>query len=258
MINKYSSLPACSDNKGFTVFYMGDDQYFQTFNDVSEFISFYRYIPKGMKHYYEVISTDYRKMIVDIDEYISLDNLFILKQRLMNIFYELFEIETIPVIFDSSNKNKYSYHIIVPSYSFTRETCMYILYVLDSKFCDQGVYKTIQFFRIEGSTKIDQNRYKYLLNYDKISIYLEHFLVTPYNSKKINKTITLLKSPVYQKNSLTNIDLTSFKLRKARKGFILLDRVSPGYCQIHNRIHHKENAYLIYTTKWMFKCFRDQ
>lgn len=257
MINKYSSLSVCPD-KGFTVFYMGDEQYFQTFNCISEFMFFYQYIPKGMKHYYEVISTDYRKMVIDIDEYISLEDLFMLKQRLMDILYELFEIETMPVIFDSSNKNKYSYHIVIPSYSFTRETCMYILYVLDSKFCDQSVYKTIQFFRIEGSTKINQNRYKYLLNYNKISIYLGHFLVTPYNSRKINKTITLLKSSICQGDSITDIDLINFKVRKASKGFILLDRVSPGYCQIHNRIHHKENAYLTYTTKWVFKCFRDQ
>lgn len=245
----------------FTVFYYGEQRYFQVFEDPKKFISFYRTVPKSLRCYYEVIRGNIRKLIIDIDVVITEDEILELRHDLQVIIYAYREQLTFPIVFKSTGQ-KISYHLVVPDIEFTIEECKHIISLLDpeEKYCDRSVYKPTQLFRIEGSTKFGQSRYKYVLYKDALSQddqdILAGFAYVKTNANVITSTsYTFRNTPVYSSLSIDN----QFKIRKQVSPYLIsLSRTSPGYCPICKRVHEHENAYLVYKDeKWEYRCFRN-
>ncbi len=121
--------------------------------------------------------------------------------------------------------------------------------------CDRSVYKSVQLFRIEGSTKHGENRCKYLYGEENISECIELFLAycpdfrKPKNYTK-NDTLDYSKIPDYDHYTTG---------KRVNNNLIHLKRNSPGYCNLCKRTHDKENAYTIFSKgEWRFHCFRNQ
>jgi hypothetical protein len=252
--NRLDDIPIEYTNY-FTVCYMGQTRFFQVFESPESFAKYYKNIPVSMRYYYEVIRKDIRKLIIDIDEYVTVDEILDIRDILRNLIYQKKKCLTFPIIFDSSNERKSSYHIVVPDIDFSLEECKYIINILDpmSVYCDKSVYKSNQLFRIEGSTKYGEKRYKYILDTDSISEDLTRGLAF------VNYGTVLLSKKESELYNISNYNINDqFKIRRQISPILIsLTRISPGMCPICKRIHEHENAYLIYRRKqWKFCCFR--
>jgi len=286
---KYYSLssipfPLCSR---FIVFFSGKTKYFLTFKDKKEFISEYKKIPDFLRHYYEVISTKLRKMVLDIDIPLTEQEIVYIKEELERLILFLTGKHVVNLVFKSSDSKKTTYHIVVPKLMFTIQECKYIADQLDSReeIFDRGVYKRIQFFRIEGSTKYRERRYKYLLNRGEISEYIYEGLVGDVCNRKTHEECNLYHKTL-STCSINNIEIEEnylklqneynflnieninemfpeirgqFRVRKqVTKCLINLSRVNQGYCPLCKRIHENENGYIVFKKgRWNLYCFRN-
>jgi len=281
MIKYYSldSIPFSICSK-FVVFFSGETRYFLVFQNKHHFISEYKKKPSFSRHYYEVISTEFRKMVLDIDIFLTEKEIIYVNQELERLIFFLTKEKVSNLIFRSADSKKTTYHIVVPKLMFTVEECKYIVNKLDSKqeLFDRGVYKKIQFFRIEGSTKYQEKRYKYLLNEDKISEQVFEGLVGDKCCKKekckycYNQSISNnkhnfvfnLSKNIKSSNTEVVDNLfpkikNQFRIRnQVDKYLISLTRINKGYCPLCERIHEKENGYIVFKKgKWNFYCFRN-
>lgn len=244
-----NDIPDALLNK-FTIFYMGSEKYFQTFESPERFIRFYKSVPKRLRHYYEVIRKERRKLIIDIDANISEEEIVYIKDKLEAL------IESRAVIFSSCSLTKTSYHIVAPYLEFHVDDCKRIIEHLDpfGHICDRSVYKNNQFFRIEGSTKYGEYRFKYLLGTNKLSSMSKYFAYTSYITtvKHLHPTKTYTTNNIHIPNC--------YKIRSyVSDSLISLTRIMPGTCTECKRHHDKENGYLIYNNiddYWEFRCFR--
>jgi len=277
------------------VFFSGETKYFLTFKDKKEFISKYKKIPDSLRHYYEVISTRLRKMVLDIDIPLTEQEIVYVKEELEKLIFFLTEERVVNLVFKSSDSKKTTYHIVVPKLMFTTRECKYIADQLDSRqeIFDRGVYKRIQFFRIEGSTKYRERRYKHLLNREELSEYIYEGLVGDVCNRKTHKECNSYYSILSSRStnnieedylelhneckiinkpsksiSFPNIESINkmfpeirgqFKVRKqVTKCLINLSRVNQGHCPLCKRIHENENSYIVFKKgRWNLYCFRN-
>ena len=233
----------------FTVFYMGFENYYQTFDNINTFCEYYRYIPRSRRKYYEVVRTNIRKMILDIDKYFDIEDIYRIGAELSNIIYEKYKIPPNLIYYTSS---LYKYHIVVSNISFTTSMCKYLKFLLDpyNNICDGSVYKSVQMIRMEGSAKI--NMHKYVIGCDRISDNI-CFISTPADNIVYEEMISPQMSYYSDSSSIPR----HFKIRKKSGNLILLDRLYPAFCTECNRVHDRENAYMyFYDGSWRFGCFR--
>lgn len=248
---KYRQICDIPDSliNNFTVCYMGKEVYFQVFESPSRFIKLYSIIPKYSRHFYEVIRKDKRKFILDIDVNVS-------EKYIIDLAHYLEYYMGTIAIFTSCSETKTSYHLVAVDSEYTIDQCKNIVNKLDpyNELCDRSVYKINQLFRIEGSTKYGEKRYKRLLNSQKdLSDNITDYFAYTHSRVDICK--------VKKRQNIHNLNLPIPKEYIIRKyvsdTLISLKRVSSGTCIQCNRVHDSENAYLFYSNnQWNFRCFR--
>lgn len=157
------------------IIHRNDKRSFTSFSSIESFTSWYLTIPSQYRCFDEVV-TSYRKFILDIDcrdvDSIDWDTMiYYCKSQIMSHFND-------PniMIYNSHSTDILSSHIIVTNYMMDYNMCYSIassLYdsipVLYSRYIDMGVYKKVQFMRLEGSRKQSSNRYLYLSGCNRIS-----------------------------------------------------------------------------------------
>lgn len=268
----------------------GEYKGYYLFHSLNSFYQWYQKIPIHKRNFHEVIVEGYQKFRMDIDEYTS--NLDILITLISKLFTQWFKINPTIEIFD----NETTYHLVISNMYFKdayicKKICEEIEYYLLSEYeiqmnIDRSIYSTNHCFRIEGSTKSGETRYKKNRNHDDIidfdafskgiikyitnctladnsdlfpslntqysnSLYKDSESFSMYGSHTMSHTLNDYKD---------KYDPSIFKIRKKSYNrnidIVILDRKKPAYCTICTRIHDKENAY-ISKTNGKFYCFRN-
>ncbi|ORX52869.1 hypothetical protein DM01DRAFT_1336655 [Hesseltinella vesiculosa] len=117
-------------------------------------------------------------------------------------------------------------------------------------------------FRIEGSTKYGQSRWKYVQGHGDISD-ISTFckgLIGYTNGCKMVDTDAIVDyaigSRIYKPildmhqddrpSDMPSLDIPKdFRIRYVQGSMTVLDRIRPGYCNMCARVHDNENAYMI-------------
>lgn len=165
-----------------------------------------------------------------------------------------------------------SHHIVIPGLSMETSGCCHMVatiiqhklyrklpYVADA--IDMGVYKGTQAFRLEGSTKHMQYRWKYLVDTQEISTletFKEGIIGYTIGCKQVDTddivayavNISRVYSPVetmdrHPGERHTIMDTSAFTVRKRMGDMTILDRIRPSYCSRCMRTHDHENAYMV-------------
>jgi hypothetical protein len=242
----------------------GNRRFFLEFASSDEFEQWYMTLAPEEKTMNEVIVSDVRKLIIDIDDpddYKLANQLSFydfeahVTSRIREVFMVLGIGNPHIIIYDMCDDFKISYHAVVTNFTFSARTCKGLCMIICSnqiwdKCVDVGVYKTVQSVRVEGSTKYGQHRWKIRTN--------NHHL--PFASGLLSNTDNTTES-YFTCNIFTygttrihtelrldcpNVDLSQFKRGKLRNNILPLYRVKPGFCAQCNRIHDRENAAIKY------------
>ena len=242
----------------------GNRRFFLEFSSSDEFEQWYTKLAPEEKTMNEVIVSDARKLIIDIDdpEDYKLANILSfydfevhLTSRIQDVFMALGIGNPQIIIYDMCDDYKISYHAVITNFIFSASTCKGLCMIIASgqiwdKCVDVGVYKTVQSVRVEGSTKYGEHRCKNRAN--------NHHL--PFASGLLSDTNKTTKSHITCKinrhfNTYSekekccfqgNIDLSQFKVGKLNNNLLPLYRIKPGFCIQCNRIHDRENAAIKY------------
>lgn len=236
----------------------------------------YKQLPYDKRTCHEVILTDRRKFILDIDH--SNDEYYFymydfkrhITSRIMYVFNEL-DLCKPHIFFYSMCKDEIiSYHVVVTNMTFSAQTCLGLCLLICHEqiwndLVDKSVYKRTQHIRLEGSTKYNQYRWKTLIGLDtpSISKYFQQSILSNINNVK-HSDINITCSKIYQISSNfinTDIDINNlqlnFKVRNIINNCIYLNRIRPSFCVQCNRIHLRENAFLRYiNNSLVFYCWR--
>ncbi|KAK9680028.1 hypothetical protein K7432_016062 [Basidiobolus ranarum] len=256
------------DGRGIIIQHSGNRMY-SKFDNLNAFQHWYLNLKPTQRVFAEIIGTGPQKFRLDLDGDIVDPKLLI--QDVTN-FFELMGHGTPTIQFyDISSPNKLSYHLIVSSHYFLNNISCKIFvdslmqYAKTSKWtlnADTGVYKSVQGFRLEGSTKWQQNRWKYLFGTQQINkrYFCDGLLgiVNPQTMRLITIPHSQLQKHLSSHKSSLGIPShsipTGFKIRQTLdSGLITLDRIKPTFCELCNRTHEHENAYMIDNK---FICFR--
>jgi hypothetical protein len=251
----------------------GTSRSFVRFDNFENFEFWYRQLDPNKRTLSEVIASDTRKLILDIDDPDSamLDKLLMfdferhVTSRIHDVFF-LLDIGTPNVVFYSMcSDDKVSYHAVVSNFMFSAHTCSGLCIIISSgqiwESCvDRSVYKTVQFIRIEGSTKYGEYRWKERLT--EFKSIRDGLLSDPVGTQVSSFTTLVCSSP--KKYSLPySVNLsayiyTQFRIGKQNKNSIVpLYRTKPGFCVQCNRKHDRENAFIkYYPGNPVFICWR--
>jgi hypothetical protein len=231
-----------------------------TWDTMEEFYAHYHRLHPSQRIYNEVIQNGHQKFRLDIDD--RTDNIDDVIDAVKNVFYRITNVKIKIRVYDI----KKSYHIVISNVMFENSGCCHmvanlVLDLLPPNSCiDIGVYKTIQMFRMEGSTKYLQARWKYRIGKQSLSSIskFQESVISYTNGCKMVNTDRLvefaLESGVYKmyyntfngNNSIiTPVIPDEFVIREVKGHMTVLDRIRPSYCNTCHRIHESENAYLI-------------
>ena len=261
----------------------GRSRSFVRFDSFEDFELWYLELDPNKRTLSEVITSDARKLILDID---SPDNLMLDKllmydferhvtSRIHDVFF-LLDIGRPNVIFYSMClDNKISYHVVVSNFVFPAHTCLGLCAIISSgqiwdSCVDRSVYKTVQFMRVENSTKFGEYRWKTRLT--ELGSIRDGLLSDPAGTRVSGFTTSIftpsagLGAKVGGQRKLDSwnyIDASGdikrqFKMGKQNKNFIVpLYRTKSGFCAQCNRIHDRENAFIKYCAgNPTFMCWR--
>lgn len=249
----------------------GDFKGYYFFNSLYSFYEWYRKIPIQKHLFHEIVCKGYQKFRMDIDEYTPYIDIIL--ELISNLFLKWFHIKPTIEIFD----NETTYHLVISNIVFSNnyfclQICEEIEYHLLLNYnlqinIDRGIYSNNHSFRIEGSTKLGETRYKKNRNYKIVDFdsfskgiikyYKNCYFIDRHelfqNSKPANKLC------LHDNLNIDNLyDPSIFKIRNSslRLSIILLNRIKPSFCSICNRVHEKENAFITKFDK-KFHCFRN-
>lgn len=250
---------------------------------------------------YEIIPSDRQKFKVDIDSYTKIDISDIIK--ICNYINELVPKCRLLVYtsngLSSNGKYKWSYHIIEYKYKMINNVqCKDIAATLYNRFkcIDLAVYKSLQMFRLEGSSKLMENRKKRMIAnivYDGVNRetnILDGMVSYVRMCEDLNlplKIYPIVKKPVVTNPVVTNPIVTNPVATRCvtsnvtsndvdnddhtianilTKGscvpfqksnnIIMLKRIRPSYCKVCSRIHDSENPYISTFSKSSLLEFR--
>ena len=253
----------------------GNRRFFLEFASSDEFEQWYMTLAPEEKTINEVIMSDSRKLIIDIDDpddYKLANQLSFydfethVTSRIREVFMVMGIGEPQIIIYNMCDDVKISYHAVVTNFTFSAITCKGLCMIICSnqiwdKCVDVGVYKKVQSVRVEGSTKYGQHRWKNRTNNHNLP-FASGLLSNNDNTTKsyftcnifTHSTIRihtefildsdiLCHSPSMRENS---VDLSQFKRGKIKNNILPLYRVKPGFCTQCNRIHDRENAAIKY------------
>lgn len=252
------------------------DIFYLVCDTVEEFYKHYSRKEPHSRMYNEVIKGT-QKFKLDIDGRIDANTMKYVLKTIRKLFRKLTK-KCKPEIFvyDIST----SHHIIVTNICFQSASSCEMLanaifekvskkFPIAASLIDVGVYKRIQMFRIEGSTKYKQRRWKYLEDEKTLSP-LEVFkkgIVTFVDDCYLidaDKVVdVMLEMDVYKPNDNWKMDMpksfekripTGFIVRKVKGSLTILDRIASSYCSVCNTVHDRENAYMV---GGKFFCFRN-
>lgn len=265
-LNKVPGVFVVSVDRGIQRFYLG-------FSSLDEFERWYVKLPPDERTINEVIRSNTRKLVLDIDgEQNSLLHMFDferhIRSRIHNVFMTL-DIGIPEVILyrmtDGQGEwctKKISYHVVVSNFAFSAHTCLGLCLILSlgqawGKHVDTGVYKGIQCMRIAGSTKYGERRWKWALQGAETEFRrgllscLEGTVLSDVTCNlKYHKIATDFVSPKH-------VDMSQFRAVR-RENIVSLYRIRPGFCPKCKRIHDKENAMIrcLPNGSSVFVCWR--
>lgn len=160
------------------------------FDSIEEFKNYYFSLPKFCRNLYEIILDKPQKLRFDIDIKNVKDSdvkeplelVLDFKKRLE----EKLDTKILLYISNDIEEKKFSCHMVVTGYyAQNHEECFSLCYVLHKladkaliPYIDFAVYNKTQSFRLEGSTKYGDSRYKYLYGNNDISSHFEEGLIT--------------------------------------------------------------------------------
>lgn len=247
----------------------GERRYFLNFKSADDFESWYVDVPLEEKTMNEVVASDMRKLIIDIDggaadpsllDDVSMLMMFDFERHVESRIREVFatlEIGIPDVIMyrmtDESGEvchDKLSYHAVVSNFCFSARTCTGLCMIISSgqawdKCVDTGVYKTVQCVRMEGSTKHGEKRWKWATSNVDFKRGLVSCIENTAKSNIVcNPTCRATRAPSIE---LDNVDMSQFKAGRSACGtYVRLHRIRPGYCPQCDRTHDRENAAVRY------------
>lgn len=167
---------------------------------------------------------------------------------------------------ETDNGYKYSYHIILYTYAvannreakYITSNIIELLPIKYRSYVDINVNKSIQNFRILGSSKCNSTRIKKITHTFKTSDgTLTDTMIVPFNGIRTlsqlcedsdgeeDKDITdvLVKNIIKCVKPLNILD--GHKFRDIKNNTINFDRVKPTHCTLCDEIHHKDNSLVI-------------
>jgi hypothetical protein len=248
----------------------GKKRFFLDFASVHHFERWYSTLHPAEKTMNEVVMSDKRKFIIDIDD--SADTalyMFDFERHVTARIHHVFTMLDIGVpevivynMIDESGDvcyNKLSYHVIVTNFLFSAATCKGLCMIVSSgqvwdKCVDTGIYKSVQCIRIEGSTKFGEKRWKYATT--KKATFRQGLLSNTDDAVESEFMCNLMYGSL-QNRIYAPLDMSQFKINKRTSTYVSLYRIKPGYCMQCNRIHYRENAAIRYIMgKHTFMCWR--
>ena len=245
------------------------DIYYLVCDTVDEFYAYYSAKRPCSRMYNEVINDEFspQKFKLDIDGRIGVGEMEYVLKVMRRIFRKLTKMcKPDILVYDIST----SHHIVVANLSFSVASCEMLANAISEKvskrypivasLIDTAVYKKVQMFRIEGSTKYAQRRWKYIANTKELSS-LEVFKkgVISYvdechhidNDRVVDVMLDIgINQPTEHKSGKrygmgrNNIP-KEFVVRKTINALVVLDRITPSYCDICKRVHESEGAYIV-------------
>lgn len=236
---------------------------------VEEFYAYYSAKDPSSRTHFEVINDSFspQKLKIDIDGRIGDNDMAYVLKVMRRLFRRLTMHKPELLVYDIST----SHHIVVANIAFPTAGCCEMLanvvrekvakrYPTASSLIDVGVYKSVQMFRVEGSTKYGQRRWKYLDGTRKLSP-IETFkkglisYVDDCHLIGIDTVVDVASDVgVYEladrepegkvANGRRQIP-KEFVVRETTGKLTILDRISPSFCTICQRVHDKDGAYLV-------------
>ena len=219
----------------------GNRRFFLEFASSDEFEQWYTTLAPEEKTMNEVIMSDTRKLIIDIDdpEDYELANILLLydfkthlTSRIQEIFMALGIGDPHIIIYDMCDDYKISYHAVIANYMFSAETCKGLCMIIASgqvwdKCVDTGIYKKVQCVRIEGSTKFGEHRWKNRMNSNHLP-FASGLLSNNNNTIESHVTCNVLPTyrHLYTITCSSKIDLSQFKVGKLNNNLLPLYRIN--------------------------------
>ena len=244
------------------------DIYYLVCDTVDEFFKYYSAKRPCSRMYFEVINDEFspQKFKLDIDGYIGTTEMKYVLKIIRKILRKLVKEKPEILVYDIST----SHHIVVANLSFSATSCEMLAnavcekvskrYPTVASLIDTVVYKKLQMFRVEGSTKYAQHRWKYLANTKELSS-LEDFkkgiisYVDECYHVEEEKVVDVMldigtyypagRDPERKKSSNRGVIPREFVVRKTMGNLIVLDRIFPSFCNICKRVHDNDGAYIV-------------
>jgi hypothetical protein len=242
-------------NKDFIVRYDGGERFYLRFGSPLAFYLWYKDIPDGEKNFHEVIFEGPQKFRLDIDERVTDDRLREICTRIKIVFRGIGCKDPLLAIYDIRT----SYHIVVSNYYFLRSSqCLEmagrISNTCDDVDIDMGVYKRVQNFRLEGSTKHGQCRPKLRIGGSgDVDEFLEGVIGYVKGTHLASCVIPVpreVDARIEQEVGYSD----DFEVRHRRGKMTVLDRTRSSYCRTCRRVHDSENAYIIGEKLYCFRA----
>ena len=254
----------------------GTSRSFVCFDSFENFESWYQGLDSSKRTLSEVITSDTRKLIIDIDspDGIMLDKLLMfdferhVTSRIHDVFFSLDIGRPDVILYSMCSDDKVSYHVVVSNFMFSAHTCLGLCIIVSSgqiwEGCvDKSVYKTMQFMRIEKSTKFGEYRWKErLTGHFRRGSLREGLLSDPVGTRVSGFATSIYSRPkecfLIDNISLSTYIRSQFKIGKQNKnGIVSLCRTKSGFCVQCKRTHDRENAFIrYYAGDPVFTCWR--
>jgi len=182
-----------------------DRRYFAFFESWEYFLIWYKELRPEERKFSEVIREGPQKFRLDIDcpadKWNVETNIFI--SHITSILEKVLREKIKVIVYQSvDNKNKkVSFHIVISNlYFVSSQQCLAVAHAVQSathfgEFIDMGVYKSLQCFRLEGSTKQRSNRFKYLVGKHNISEEFLDGVITNISNCSPSKLCNILSRP---------------------------------------------------------------
>jgi hypothetical protein len=262
----------------------GNRRFFAGFSSLDNFEAWYKQLDSISRTLNEVITSDMRKLVLDIDNCLETDHCLSgaseslgraecmwmydferhIKSRIRHVFSELEIGHPEILVYDICDDTTISYHVVVSNMAFSASTCLGLCLLISTgqvweHMVDKGVYKSTQNIRIEGSTKYGQIRWKRLCG-------REESTPSPSLRKGLLSVISDIQHPDLKLAVTGDTQLYTmvkqhtyrdFKIRKICNNVVFLDRIRSGMCVQCHRVHTRENATVRYGIgPPLFMCWR--
>jgi hypothetical protein len=243
---------------------------------VDEFFAYYSKKNPSSRMHFEVINDEFtaQKFKLDVDGRIGDGEMEYLLRVVRKLLRKLTKYKPEIIVYDIST----SHHVVVTNLSFSATSCEMLAnavsmkvskkYPVVASLIDTVVYKKVQMFRVEGSTKYAQRRWKYISGCKELSS-LEIFkkgiisyVDDCYHVEEERVIDVMLEVGAYHpsehnqgKSGSRRTIPKEFVVRKVMDKLIVLDRIAPSFCEICGRVHDKDGAYIVGKR---FFCRRNQ